>query len=289
MPDKDVTKVPSAFAHPESRAKAMALPGVADRLSLRDHIVSVEIGAFQGERDITQRLRFNVVVEVRGYDDPLDDDVDKILSYDRIAEAIAAELAAERLNLLETLAERVCARILHEDQALRVFLRVEKLDRGPGDLGVEIVRAKADASSGATPKPLTSAQILLVQNQPLTDLDLSDWLHKAEANATPTILVVGPAEGARPRTEDQAAQLRIDLLAIEQNAWALAASVPDLSVVSTRTELDWALKNNHISIWAPSKLILDTPDAPQTASPEPLAHWLAVQIGATVRDTGARD
>ena len=78
-----------------------------------------------------QRLRFNVVVEVRPRPQPLEDDVDRILSYDRITEAIAAELAAERLNLLETLAERVAERILAEPQAMRVFVRIEKLDRRP--------------------------------------------------------------------------------------------------------------------------------------------------------------
>jgi 7,8-dihydroneopterin aldolase/epimerase/oxygenase len=84
--------------------------------------VEVEIGAFQAERGTTQRVRFDVVVEVRPHPEPLQDDVDRILSYDRITEAIAAELAAERLNLLETLAERVAERILAEPQAMRAFV-----------------------------------------------------------------------------------------------------------------------------------------------------------------------
>ena len=54
-----------AFAHPEDRARAMSPEPVPDRISLRDHIVSVDIGAFQPERGHPQRLAFNVVVEVR--------------------------------------------------------------------------------------------------------------------------------------------------------------------------------------------------------------------------------
>ena len=100
-----------AFAHPSERADAMSetLPegDPLDRISLRDHTVDVEIGAFQAERGVTQRICFNVVVEVRPLTGPIDDDVDRILSYDRVTEAIAAELAVERLALLETLAERV--------------------------------------------------------------------------------------------------------------------------------------------------------------------------------------
>ena len=74
---------------------------------MRDHIITVEIGAFQAERGTTQRIRFNVVVEVQPLSGEIEDDVDRILSYDRVTEAIEASLSEERLNLLETLAEPV--------------------------------------------------------------------------------------------------------------------------------------------------------------------------------------
>ncbi|MGH1357118.1 MAG: dihydroneopterin aldolase, partial [Thalassovita sp.] len=48
------------------------------------HVVEVEIGAFQQERGTTQRIRFNIVVEVQPLTGPVDDDVDRILSYDRV-------------------------------------------------------------------------------------------------------------------------------------------------------------------------------------------------------------
>ena len=95
-----------AFAHPVERAEASSTTP-CDRISLRDYVVEVEIGAFQQERGTLQRVRFNIVVEVTPLTGPIDDDVDRILSYDKITEAIAFELAAERLNLLETLAERI--------------------------------------------------------------------------------------------------------------------------------------------------------------------------------------
>ena len=133
-----------AFAHPSERAIATEGDAPRDRISLRDHVRDVEIGAFQAERGHTQRIRFDVVVEVMPFTAPLDDDVDRILSYDRVSEAISTELAAERVNLLETLAERIAERILLEPQAMRAFVRIEKLDRGPGALGVEIVRSRRD-------------------------------------------------------------------------------------------------------------------------------------------------
>ena len=60
--------------------------------------------------------------------------MDRILSYDRITEAIAAALAEERLNLLETLSERVAALILQEPQAMRAFVRVESWIAGQAPL-----------------------------------------------------------------------------------------------------------------------------------------------------------
>ena len=39
-----------AFAHPKERSEASETGSVHDRISLRDHIVDVEIGAFQSER-----------------------------------------------------------------------------------------------------------------------------------------------------------------------------------------------------------------------------------------------
>lgn len=40
-----------AFAHPKERSEANETEPVYDRISLRDHIVEVEIGAFQSERE----------------------------------------------------------------------------------------------------------------------------------------------------------------------------------------------------------------------------------------------
>ena len=86
-----------AFAHPTARSEATA-EAPCDRISVRDHILTVEIGAFQAERGTTQRIRFDVVVEVQPLSDEIDDDVDRILSYDRVTEAIEAALSEERLE-----------------------------------------------------------------------------------------------------------------------------------------------------------------------------------------------
>jgi len=274
-----------AFAHPEERALASAPADPRDRISLRDHVVMADIGAFQQERGHGQRLNFNVVVEVTPEAGPLEDDVDRILSYDRITEAIAAELAAERLNLLETLAERVAERILAQPRAMRVFVRIEKLDRGPGALGVEIVRSRAsvpvkalDGTAGAL-HPI----VAYLSNEVIAAPDLSDRLDRLAAAGVPVILAVGMPAAGVPETGHRPTQRRIDLLAIEQNAWVLAARDPRCVVVATRTEIDWAMRRGQMLVWAPSKIVLDAVDGPKGAVREAgnLILWLAEQMAAT--------
>ena len=273
-----------AFAPPSERAAATAGPEPLDRISLRDHIVSVEIGAFQAERGVTQRICFNVVVEVRPLTGPVDDDVDRILSYDRVTEAIAYELSDERLNLLETLAERVADRILLERQAMRVFVRIEKLDRGPGALGVEIVRARdaaPDARTDAAEVP--HPELVYLSNDAIASSHLAGWLDQLHAMGRPLILCVGASDTPAPHVAHKMAQRRIDLLAIEQNAWVLASKDDRCVVVATRTELNWALKNGQTSVWAPSKIVLDSVDTPsvQPRDAVALAAWFAATFDAT--------
>ena len=269
-----------AFAHPEERAAASAGANPRDRISLRDHVVEADIGAFQKERGQKQRLRFNVVVEVSPAAEPLEDDVDRILSYDRITEVIAAALAHERLNLLETLAENIAEGILGEPQAMRVFVRIEKLDVGPYALGVEIVRSRAE-------KPVQKAEeavhplVVFLDNATIASQGLSGKIDALLSRGAPVIFCLGLPEGPRPMVEPAAVQRRIDLLAIEQNAWVLASRDPRCVVVASRTEIDWAIKRGRSVVWAPSKLVLDAVDGPQSREPVALALWLAEEMAAT--------
>ena len=278
-----------ALAQPEAPARLAASRErfePRDRILLSDHLVEVDIGAFGVERGSRQRVRFNVAVELTPRSAPLDDDVDKILSYDAIADAISAELASERLNLLETLAERIARRLLQEPAALRIHLRIEKLDRASGALGVEIVRSRSGEATANTdarrpvdaPRPVVS----LLSSAAAVAPGLPAWLERMQASGSPLVLCVEAGDLPTPSADDQAAQLRIALLAMEQNAWALAGNVRGVGVVGTRTELDWAMRRGQISVWAPSKIVLDAVDSPpaEPQNSRVLAAWLAERLGA---------
>ncbi len=271
-----------AFAHPSERAEASA-SAPCDRISLRDYVVEVEIGAFQLERGTLQRVRFNIVVEVLPLTGPIDDDVDRILSYDRVTEAIGVELHAERINLLETLAARVAERILLEPQAERVFVRIEKLDRGPFALGVEIVRSRDGQShAGQDHQEAPHPRIVYLTNDAIAAPHLKGWIDDLADMGAPLVICLGAPDLATPQTGHAMTQRRIDLLSIEQNAWVLAARDLRCKVVETRTELDWAMKNNQICVWAPSKIVLDAVDGPSATARNALAlaTWFADEMNA---------
>lgn len=276
-----------AFELPHARASATHVGPPLDRISVRDYTREVEIGAFRTERGVDQRIRFNVVLEVSHHTAAQDDDVDKVISYDTITEAIEAELAAERVNLLETLAERVAARCLADPRAVRVFVRIEKLDRIPGALGVEIVRTRLPAATprlrpaDAVPAPAAARPLVLFLPAAETAGPRAGaWRDALAALDRPVVVCVAPTAPA-PEPIGEAAR-RIGLLAVDQAAWAFTAGDDRFGVAATRTELDWALKTGRLSVWAPAHMATAARARPAPAATDPLAlaAWLAEELDA---------
>ncbi|MEM1353135.1 MAG: diguanylate cyclase, partial [Pseudomonadota bacterium] len=125
--------------------------------------------------------------------------------------------------------------------------------------------------------------VVFLTNPAITSPNLGPWLDQLEQRAQPVILCVGVPSVESPKTGHKMTQRRVDLLALEQNAWVLAGRDDRCVVVNTRTELDWAMKNGQISVWAPSKIVLDAVDGPSTGPEDPvaLAAWFAHHVDAS--------
>ena len=112
---------------------------------------------------------------------------------------------------------------------------------------------------------------------------LFDWLDAAEANTHPVVICVAAPEGLSPQVKlHKMVQRRIDLLAIEQNAWVLASYDDRCVVVGTKSDLDWGMRHDQISVWAPSKIVLDAVDGSPMRINEitVLVEWFAKEIQA---------
>jgi dihydroneopterin aldolase len=113
-----------------------------DRIFVRDFVLPVQIGAYSFEHGHTQKVRFDVTADVlRVTDHP--EDMRHVFSYDIIMDGIRTIVARGHVQLSETLAEDVAALVLEHPRVMRVAVRVEKLELGPGGVGVEIERKRA--------------------------------------------------------------------------------------------------------------------------------------------------
>ena len=122
--------------------------------------------------------------------------------------------------------------------------------------------------------------VVFLDNAGIASPDLPHWLDAWASGGRSVILTVGLPDLARPQTRHKPTQRRVDLLAIEQNAWVLAARDARCVVMATRTEIDWAVKRGQVMVWAPSKMLLDTTDGPTSREPVALALWLAEVMAA---------
>ena len=117
-----------------------------DRILVRDFVLPVRIGAYKHERERAQNVRFNVDVGILR-SSQLAEDIRDVFSYDVILDSIRMIVGQEHIALVETLAERIAAVILAQHRVVSVAIRIEKLDVGPGAVGVEIVRKRPAESA----------------------------------------------------------------------------------------------------------------------------------------------
>ncbi|TIP87778.1 MAG: hypothetical protein E5X63_08075, partial [Mesorhizobium sp.] len=123
-----------------------------DKIFVRDFVLPVQIGAYSFEHGHTQKVRFDVTADVLQVTDH-PEDMRHVFSYDIIMDGIRTIVARGHIQLSEALAEQVATYILENPRVVRVTVRVEKLELGPGGVGVEIERKRQSAGRGVASGP----------------------------------------------------------------------------------------------------------------------------------------
>ena len=104
-------------------------------------MLPVLIGTYAREREKQQDVRFSVDAKVlRASHAP--EDMRDVFSYDIITDSIRMIVAQDHIPLVEMLAERIAAVVLAHPRVVTATVRVEKLNVGPGSVGVEITRER---------------------------------------------------------------------------------------------------------------------------------------------------
>ena len=124
---------------------AVAAPGVR-HVFLRDMVLQAHIGLYPHEHGVSQRVRINIDLGVEEGADT-SDELSRVVSYETVANAVRAIVAAGHIKLVETLAERIAAACLADPRVLLAHVQVEKPDVFPdaAAAGVAIVRRRGDA------------------------------------------------------------------------------------------------------------------------------------------------
>lgn len=113
-----------------------------DKVFIKGLRVDAVIGVYDWERDIRQKLVFDLDMAADNRVPAASDDVADTLDYDRISRRIAEFVSASEFQLIETLAERVAGLVMEEFAVRQISLTVHK----PGavdiadDVGVSIER-----------------------------------------------------------------------------------------------------------------------------------------------------
>ncbi len=116
---------------------------------IRDLQLSASIGVYAHEHAARQRVRINIDLAIA--DDGAEkisrgavgqDDLGRVVSYETIVIRVREIVAAGHVQLVETLAERLCEACLTDPRVLVARARVEKLDvfADATSVGVEIER-----------------------------------------------------------------------------------------------------------------------------------------------------
>jgi dihydroneopterin aldolase len=101
--------------------------GALRRLSVERLRVQASVGILEHELASRQPLLVSVAVEQHGAPLlPAADDVQHVLDYRLLREAVLAETQAGHVNLLETLAGRIAQRLLARRSVRRVQVRITK-------------------------------------------------------------------------------------------------------------------------------------------------------------------
>ena len=115
-----------------------------EHVFIRNLVLSCRIGVHPHEQEAPQRVRINVDLQVAEDGKPVDDNIRRVVSYEKIVLDIRALAQKGHVNLVETLAERIAQLCLRNRRAERVRVRVEKLDiyEDAESVGVELERRR---------------------------------------------------------------------------------------------------------------------------------------------------
>lgn len=133
------SRIDEGDPRPPTPAEEIVLQATEQRVLLSGLTLPCRIGITEEERAEHQRLRFDIVIEVRPKP-PREDRIGEVVDYGPLVGKIREVCGQAEFRLLESLAERLARACFFDERVLAARVRIEKLDRYPdvGGIGCEI-------------------------------------------------------------------------------------------------------------------------------------------------------
>ena len=140
----------------------------------------------------------------------------------------------------------------------RAIVKIEKLDRIPGSLGVCISRDKEPnkTTKAKVSKEIATIDITLVSfsNTMKDTEEMKSWLSVLLESKKKVTILVDPLTYSVAKTLDHFAMSQVALLGMEQDAWRISSLDERLTVIHTRSELYQAAQSNRVTFFCPCYL-----------------------------------
>ena len=113
---------------------------------IKDFIIEEIIGVHEHEKIKKQKIKFNIVLNVKQSSVPDEKDINTIVDYEKITNKLENLTKRKKYNFLESLAEDSFEEIFEDSRINSVTIKIEKPEaiKNAGSVGVEIFKTRKD-------------------------------------------------------------------------------------------------------------------------------------------------
>ena len=132
--------------------KILELKPIKDKSSIKrtvfikDFIIEEIIGIHEHEKIKTQKIKFNIILDVNKNSIPDEKDIKSIVDYEKITNKLENLTKSKKYNFLESLAEDSFKEIFEDERINSVTIKIEKPQaiKKAKSVGVEIFKTRKD-------------------------------------------------------------------------------------------------------------------------------------------------
>ena len=116
------------------------------KIFIKDFIIQEIIGIYEHEKNVKQKIKFNIVIDVNQNVVADEKDIKSIVDYEKITNKLENLTKSKKYNFLESLAEDSFKEIFEDKRINSITIKIEKPDaiKNAASVGVEVFKSRND-------------------------------------------------------------------------------------------------------------------------------------------------